>query len=89
MIGIIILTSVALVLSIILVLVSNKLDTTDNTKEILDRLPGINCGACGFINCEGLAKAISEDPTLCDRCRVLKGEKLENFKQFIKEKYNI
>jgi electron transport complex protein RnfB len=37
-------------------------------EEVAARLPGINCGACGFPGCSGLATAIVNDgasPRLC------------------------
>lgn len=36
--------------------------------EILDALPGVNCGACGYPGCSGYAKGVAEGkaaPTLC------------------------
>ncbi len=36
--------------------------------EILDVLPGVNCGACGYPGCSGYAKGVAEgkaSPTLC------------------------
>ena len=36
--------------------------------EILDALPSVNCGACGYPGCSGYAKAVAEGsvaPTLC------------------------
>ena len=49
MIGIIIFTIIAFIISIILVNVSNKVDKNiDKKEEILNLLPHYNCGACGF-----------------------------------------
>lgn len=88
MIGIIILTVVALILGIILVVFDSKLDQPNKIDEIKKHLPGLNCGACGLVNCEGLAKAIDEDPSCYTKCRALRGENLEKFKQFLKENYD-
>jgi len=44
-----------------------ELDT--RVEQITHMLPGLNCGACGFPGCEGLATALvsgeAKSPTLC------------------------
>lgn len=35
-----------------------------------DRLPGYNCGACGFDNCQQLEQACREGQACRDRCAV-------------------
>lgn len=44
-----------------------EIDT--RVEQITDMLPGLNCGACGFPGCEGLANALvsgeAKSPTLC------------------------
>lgn len=83
MIGIVVLTVTALVLSIILVLVDfliNKEDT--KVKEIEELLPGINCGTCGFGSCKGMASEILKNKEVYKNCRPLRGEKLEKFKKY-------
>ena len=55
-----------LILSVASIVMSVK--KNDKAKEILNALPGANCGACGFSGCEGYAKALSEgksNPGLC------------------------
>lgn len=37
-------------------------------EELLDALPGINCGACGFPGCSGLANALAEGTAPVDAC---------------------
>ena len=86
MIGILILTLVAFVFSIILVNIDKNVD---NIKEIKDKLPGYNCGACGCGTCEGLATMINENPEMYKKCRILKGEKLEELKKYLEEEYNL
>lgn len=86
MIGIVILTSVALLLGIMLVLTDlfiNKKDTKE--EEILNRLPGYNCGACGYGSCSGMAKKILEDIECYKKCRPLRGEKLKEMEEYIKK----
>ena len=44
-----------------------EIDT--RVEQITGMLPGLNCGACGFPGCEGLANALvsgeAKSPTLC------------------------
>ena len=56
MIGVIILTIIAFIFSIILVLIDSKKEN-----NYINYLPGINCGGCGYGSCEGMCKAIEED----------------------------
>lgn len=87
MIGILIMTILSLVLGIILVILESLLESKH--EDILTRLPGYNCGACGYGGCEDLAEAISKDPKLYTKCKVLRGEKLEEMQKYLKEKYDI
>ncbi len=41
-----------------------------NEELILDLLPGINCGACGYPGCEGCASAIASGEAGADACTV-------------------
>lgn len=85
--GILILTLTALVLSIIIVLIDYKLnDKDDSVTDIEKYLPGINCGACGYGNCHNMACKIKENYEEYKKCRILRGTKLEAFKQNVKEK---
>lgn len=85
--GILILTLTALVLSIIIVLIDSKLnDKDDSVSDIEKYLPGINCGACGYGNCHNMACKIKENYEEYKKCRILRGTKLEAFKQNVKEK---
>lgn len=87
MIGILIITIVALIFGILLV----NLDSIfpKNTSKIEELLPGYNCGACGYNGCSDLADAIFENPNLYSKCRVLKGENANKMKSYLKEKYGI
>ncbi|HIH50013.1 MAG: (Fe-S)-binding protein [Candidatus Micrarchaeaceae archaeon] len=40
----------------------------DKKKRILETLPGMNCGSCGFKTCEELADAASKGAANTDRC---------------------
>ena len=84
MMGIIILTSLALLLSIVLVLVEHRF-TSHNNKEDKIRilLPGYNCGGCGFGSCDGMAKAMLEDINNYKKCKPLRGEELKKMEDYI------
>ena len=84
--GIIVLTLTALILGIIIVLVDSKLNDKDNKVEEIEKyLPGINCGACGYGNCHNMACKIKENYDEYKKCRILRGEKLNNFLENVKE----
>jgi len=45
------------------------METTELTYEsILEKLPKLDCGACGYKSCEDMAKAALHDSTLLERC---------------------
>ena len=84
MIGILILTLTALILGIILVLVDLKINKTDKKEEeILDHLPGYNCGSCGYGSCAGMAKKILEDYNNYKKCRPIRGDKLKEMEEYL------
>ena len=80
MIGIIILTVVALIISVILVLLEDKLNKQDKQFDTIRKLlPGYNCGACGY----GMAKAILEDKEAYKKCKPLRGENKEELEKYL------
>jgi len=42
-------------------------------REIVQALPGVNCGACGFPGCEGFGKAVAKGEASADGCIREKG----------------
>ena len=84
MIGILIITVTALVAGIVLSFFS--VSSEDLTSEIEKRLPGLNCGACGFAGCKGMSEEIVNNPEAYKKCRLLRKEKLEEFEKYIREK---
>lgn len=89
MIGILILTLTALVLGTILVLVDLKINTKDsNEEEYLNRLPGYNCGTCGFGSCSGMAKEMCKNIEAYKKCRPLRGDKLKEMEEYLKKVKN-
>jgi hypothetical protein len=43
--------------------------------DILQLLPGFNCGVCGYPNCESFASALREGLTGLNKCRVLEQDR--------------
>jgi Na+-translocating ferredoxin:NAD+ oxidoreductase RNF subunit RnfB len=84
MIGILILTVVALILGIILVLTDLFINKKDKKEEeYLKRLPGYNCGSCGYGSCSGMAKAMLENIEAYKKCRPLRGDKLKEMEEYV------
>ncbi len=88
MIGILIVTLTALVLSIIIVFLDSKLAINNKEQNFIDLLPGYNCGACGFGSCSGMAKKMCENINNYKKCRPLKGDKLKKMEDYV-SKYNL
>lgn len=82
MIGILIITGFALIVSIILVIFNKQ---ENKAEEYLKRLPGYNCGACGFGGCKGMSEAMLEDVNNYKKCRPLRGEALKEMEEYINE----
>jgi Na+-translocating ferredoxin:NAD+ oxidoreductase RNF subunit RnfB len=85
MIGILILTITALILGIILVLTDLTINKKDiREEEFLKRLPGYNCGSCGFGSCPGMAKEMCKNIECYKKCRPLRGDKLKEMEEYLK-----
>ena len=58
--------AIALVLSVILYVISKKFAVKEDPRiaQIIEVLPGANCGGCGFPGCGGLAAAICKSQNL-------------------------
>ena len=84
MIGILILTITAFVCGICISLISNQ--KQENKSEIyLKYLPGYNCGSCGYGSCKGMSEAMEIDPSVCNKCRPLRGDAKTKMEDVIKE----
>lgn len=88
--GILILTGIALVISIIIVILDATLKKNDELiDEIEKKLPGYNCGGCGCGSCRGMATCILSDPDVYKKCRPLRDR--TELMEFLEEhniKYN-
>lgn len=83
MIGILLLTVLACIIGIILSLLDKKEES--KKEEYLKRLPGFNCGSCGFGSCEGMAEAMCKSVENYKKCKPLRGEKLSEMEEYIKD----
>ena len=85
--GVLIVTGIAFLLSILLVILDAILNKKETLEEdILKHLPGYNCGACGFGSCSGMAKAILENPDHYQLCKPMRASMKEEFQAYLKEK---
>ena len=59
-IAVLVLGTIALVSSLVLYFVSKKFAVTEDPRigQVIDLLPGANCGGCGFAGCSGMADAL-------------------------------
>jgi len=62
----------ALILGISLVTFAVKMDARE--KEVVEMLPGANCGACGFAGCAALAHELTANPDAPMACPAVKDE---------------
>ena len=85
MIGIIIVTLIALFLGILIILIDNSKEEIEDLTKLL---PGYNCNACGFGSCEGMARAILENTNNYKKCKFLKGESKEKIEEYLKNRKN-
>lgn len=86
MTGIIILTSLGLILSILIVIVDSKLGKSNHkVDEILKMLPGYNCNACGYNGCKGMAEALLKDPKAYLKCRPMTKETKKVMEDYFKD----
>lgn len=47
-----------------------KIEEDPRLKKILEILPGLNCGACGYASCEDFAKSLMQGEAPLDGCKV-------------------
>ncbi len=84
MIEIGIISTLALVFGSILIFLNAKLNVKDRKKEEIEkRLPGYNCGACGFGSCMGMVEAILKDKESYLKCRPMRKEAKEEMREYL------
>lgn len=69
------LSIIAALLGIVLAVTSEKLKTEKDPKvtAVAEALPGINCGACGYLGCDAFAEAVVKGEVSIDKCSPAKG----------------
>lgn len=83
--GIIIVTGIAFVLSLLIVIFSEIFKTKISIQEQIEQfLPGLNCGACGFGSCFGMSKKIVDNINNLENCKIIKSESKEKIQKLIK-----
>lgn len=82
MIGIVIATTLALIIGIILIIIEKN---TKKKHNYIDYLPGYNCGACGYGSCKGMAEKMEEDINCYKKCRPLRGDNLKKLEDYIEK----
>lgn len=83
--AVVILTSLALIMSILIVVTSSLFNKKkDKSEEILELLPGFNCGSCGHMGCADMARCILENKEEYKKCKPLRGEKLTKMEEYLK-----
>jgi Na+-translocating ferredoxin:NAD+ oxidoreductase subunit B len=86
MIGVLIVTVTALILSIFLVLVNFFLNKIDKrVEDVLALLPGYNCGACGFGGCPPMAFEIVKNGVNPKRCKPIREEQYNKIIKYLEE----
>ena len=87
---IIVITSVSFFLSLIIVFIDfkyNKIE--DEIKEILELLPGYNCGMCGHKTCQGMTDAMLLNPMEYEKCRPMKQNQKEEMLAYLRKKKKV
>lgn len=72
LLSITVMASIAAALGIMLSVAYNKLKVKQSPQiaKVSQMLPGVNCGACGYPNCNEFAKALVEDEAEIEKCRI-------------------
>ena len=70
LLGFLVVTVIGLVLGAILTLAAHFMSVKEDetVKKVREELPGVNCGACGYVGCDDYAKAIAEGAAATNLC---------------------
>ncbi len=73
--GVLYFTLITFILSLIIVILNNVLNKRKNkVDKLLELLPGINCGACGYGSCLGMANELFKNNSAIEKCRICKNK---------------
>ena len=87
---IVIVTSISFVLSLAIVFIDYKYNIIDDEqKEILELLPGYNCGMCGHKTCQGMKEAMVLNPLEFEKCRPMKPDQKAEMLAYLRKKKKV
>jgi Na+-translocating ferredoxin:NAD+ oxidoreductase subunit B len=82
-----VLTITSCILSVVIVLIDLKYNKVEEeAQEILNLLPGYNCGMCGYGSCQGMTDAMMFEPLEYKKCRPMKKEQIEEMLAYLRKK---
>lgn len=82
-----IIMAIALILGACLAIANKyfEVEEDDRIEKIEVILPGYNCGACGYVNCEDMAKAVVEGEVVdAKACKVISEVAAEQLREYCK-----
>lgn len=62
-----------------------KVEEDPRIQELINMLPGYNCGSCGFPGCSGLAKSIIENGSSINACKPCSVDAKAKINEFLNE----
>lgn len=62
-----------------------KVEEDPRIQELINMLPGYNCGSCGFPGCSGLAKSIVENGNSINACKPCSVDAKAKINEFLNE----
>ncbi len=86
LIGVAILVVISLIIGIALAIAAKYLTVKEDDRivEVTNRLPGYNCGACGYTGCAGFAAALVNGETnKVSQCRIAKPDKRDEIVDYL------
>lgn len=83
---VLVLAVLGLLFGVLIAVLSKVLYVEEDNRitTVTEMLPGINCGACGYPGCNGLATAIIEKGANVDLCKPIKAADKEKLRQWLR-----
>lgn len=84
-----VLAGIGFVLGFLIFIVEKYFHVEEDTRlqTIQTLLPGVNCGACGFPGCAGLAQAIFDGKGKPAQCKPISADKRKALEDYVKEAF--
>jgi electron transport complex protein RnfB len=82
-----VLAGIGFVLGFLIFIVEKYFHVEEDTRlqTIQGMLPGVNCGACGFPGCAGLAQAIFDGKGKPNQCKPISADKRKVLEDYVQE----